>query len=98
VIIREAMTMDIANVVEDYGSLLAWGWAQHAAHLLEVQAEGLRGPEQDGATGGGDVEAFGDDIDGHQNLHCAGVKFCNDTITIGRVAEECGRRDTGCIE
>jgi hypothetical protein len=55
VIIREAMTMDIANVVEDYGSLLAWGWAQHAAHLLEVQAEGLRGPEQDGATGGGDV-------------------------------------------
>jgi hypothetical protein len=68
-IIWETMAGDIANVVEDQRSLLARCWAEHAPDLLEVEAEGLGGAQEDGNAGSGHIEAFGDHIDGHQYLH-----------------------------
>jgi hypothetical protein len=88
VIIREAMAGDIANMVKDYRSLLARSWAQHTADLLQVEAERLGGAEQDGAAGGWHIEALGDHINGHQDLHQAGAKVCNDLIAVGGGAKE----------
>ena len=87
-IIREAMAGDVANVIEDQSGLLARRWAEYAPDLLKVEAEGLGGAQEDGNAGSGHIEAFGDHIDGHQNLHQTGAKVCNDLIAVDGSTKE----------
>jgi hypothetical protein len=57
-LVREAVAGDIADVIEDDRGVFAWRWPEHAADLLEVQAERLGGSEQDGDASGWDVESL----------------------------------------
>lgn len=95
-VIGEAVAADIANMVEDNCQLFVNSRPQHPTDLLQVQAQGLRGPEQDGATGRGDVESFGDHINGHQHADGASGERGDHGIAIGRIAEQCGGADTCC--
>jgi hypothetical protein len=68
VIVREAMAVDVTDVIEDDCRGLAWRWPQHPANLLEVEALGLGGPQEDGDGSAWAVEALGHHINGDEHL------------------------------
>ena len=80
------MPVDVADVIEDHCVFLARRWTQHTAHLLQVEAERLRGPEQDGAAGGWDIESFADYVDGDENADAMRGKVGHDLLAVWSIA------------
>ena len=58
----------VADVIEDDRPRFVRSHAEHAADLLQVHPERLRRPEQDRGSHDGDVEAFGNDLAGREDL------------------------------
>jgi hypothetical protein len=99
-IIREAMPMDVADVIEHDRRGLAWRRPEHSADLLQVEPERLGGAEEDGAACCWDVEAFAHHIDGDEHLQLTGGKASDRGIApqwIGG-AQQRGGGDAGRIE
>jgi hypothetical protein len=67
-IVREAMAVDVADVIKDDCRGLARGWAEDTANLLEIEALGLGRSQEDGDGSAWAVEALGHHINGDEHL------------------------------
>ena len=61
-------------MVVDHGIGFAGAWPEDTADLLEVEAEGVGGAEQDGPGDRRDVGTLGDDVAGGEHLQLAGAE------------------------
>ena len=86
VIVREAMAVDVADVIEDDRRGLAWCWAEDTANLLEVEAFGLRRAQEDGDGSAWAVEALGYDINGDEHLELTCCEAGDKGIAVGGIA------------
>lgn len=94
------MAMDVAHVVEDDRVRFVLRWPKHPTDLLEVEAQGLRWPQQDGARSRGYIEALTNHVDRDQHLELTASKARHNAIAVYGVsgAEESGCVDPGCVE
>ena len=76
------MPVDVADVIEDHGVRLAGCWPEHAADLLQVEAETGGRTQQDGGLGIGAIEALGNHIDRHQQLQGACDEMPQECVTM----------------
>ena len=94
------MPVNIADVIEHHGVGLAWRRPEHAPHLLQVEAKGLCGAQQDGAACCGDIEPFAYHVHSDKHLQLTCSKARHGGITPERIgaAQQCGGLDPGMVE
>ena len=94
------MPVNIADMIEYHGVRLALSWPEHAPHLLQVEAKGLCGAQQDGAACCGYVEAFAHHVHSDKHLQLTCCKARHGGITPERIGgtEQRGGFNPGMVE
>ena len=86
VIVREAMAVDVADVIKDDRRGLAWCWAEDTANLLEVEPLGLGRSQEDGDGSTWAVEALGHHVNGDEHLELTCCEAGDQGIAVGGIA------------
>ena len=94
------MAVNVADVIKHDRRGLIWRGPQHPANLLQVEAKGLGGAQQDGAACCGDIEPFAHHVHSDEHLQLTCCKARNGGITSERIgaAQQCGGLDPGMVE